>query len=234
MDKLPYVFFGAVTSITIWSTRRLNQRVQRIPVPRTSLLIQKSKERGDNVTDTFVMTLPPHIQNKTDSPVLLTNYVRSFYSSTLFEYLERPVLKNVFTVPEPVVETLPFQKGDQYLAFIVEERTDTEILLKWNCFGMWGSSWYAISPDHSQILFGTSWQLGSYQVKNQVHGDFSPSECCVNALSDFKNNPEHYSFSERIKECVSSIGFASSVSAHYLYSRFLLDAAMKKLCEEKK
>lgn len=144
----PFAWMGLVkvllvSAAGIWSARaisRLSKQVKRIPAPALSSLVQSAHCRQDLYADTFVVPLPDRVAFS-NIPIRASDVARAFFASKVFTSFEKPLLKLVFSLKEPVITQCQFYPGDRLLLWTVTEQNREEVLLEWESGGFRGFTW---------------------------------------------------------------------------------------------
>jgi len=225
----------AVSAAGIWSARavsRINAKVSRIAVPRASILASQAKDYGDFYADAFVIELPQRVAFS-NIPVNVSQLVKSFFSCRVFSSFEKPLLKLVFSLKEPLLNKSEFYLGEKTLLWQVAYRGNDDILMEWKGGNLRGFSWFHISSDQRLIMFGSSIGFQGSHF-SQLSTDYSPLESAINSVQVLKNNPYEESIVTRIRSFMVSLISASILSVHQFYSRLLLLSTLRTLVLEEK
>ena len=181
--------------------------------------------------DTFVIKLPLRAAHS-NLPIRVDDFARSLYESFVFRSFEKPLLKLAFSLKEPSLEHIQFGPGDKVLLWTVTERTSNEIVLEWQSGGFRGCTWFHVSPDQRHLMFGSSIGYWKTLYKTKYHTDVSPLQLLLSSVDQLKNNPYEQNLGERLLQSFQRTGFASVIGVHQLYSRLLLQSALKTLVLE--
>ena len=181
--------------------------------------------------DTFVIKLPLRAAHS-NLPIRVDDFARSLYESFVFRSFEKPLLKLAFSLKEPSLEHIQFGPGDKVLLWTVTERTSNEIVLEWKSGGFRGCTWFHVSPDQRHLMFGSSIGYWKTLYKTKYHTDVSPLQLLLSSVDQLKNNPYEQNLGERLLQSFQRTGFASVIGVHQLYSRLLLQSALKALVLE--
>jgi len=222
-----------VSATGIWSARaisRLNAKVSRIVVPPTSSLAHQAHDYGDFYADTFVVELPQRIAFS-NVPVNVSHLSKSFYTCKVFSSFEKPLLKLVYSLKEPLFEKAQFYLGEKILLWQVVYRGNDEILFEWKAANLRGFSWFHVSPDNRFILFGSSIGFQGFH-SSTLNTDYSPVDSVYNAIRILKDNPREETVIRRIKHLIISASSAVILGVHQWYSRLLLASTLKTLVLE--
>jgi hypothetical protein len=211
--------FLALSAASIWSVRaigRLNSKISRISVPRSSSLAQFAKDRGDIYADTFTVKLPSRIAAGSNT-VTVAQLTRAFFCSRVFCSFEKPLLKLVYQVKEPDL-TGHFDLGDKVFAWKVVYRSKDEILLQWDVGrDVSGLTWLHVTTGKDQVMLGSSIGYSSRKA-SYPRSDVSPLALVY---------PLDQSLLK--KGILKSVTFAGLIGIHQLYSRLLLSSALRTL-----
>ena len=125
----------------------MSDRVAPAPLPQNALL-SRYAEREDCYTDCFAVTVPAHVD--------LGAYVQAFYTTWLFR-LERRIL-SLTGHPSANADAAALAQAqtDNFAAWRVEDRTDTQLLL---CDVAGATrSWLSVrhKPDTTVLMFGSA------------------------------------------------------------------------------
>jgi len=224
----------AITGAGIWSARalnRLNGKFVRIAVPRLSSLVHQANGCGDIYADTFVVELPKRIAFS-GVPVSVSDLARSFFNCKVFRYLEKPLIKLVFSLKEPQVDNSKFHLGEKILLWKVTYRSHDEILLEWQSGQFHGFTWFHVSQNQV-LMFGSSiGHSGFSSRRNGISTDYCPVQSIVGAIRLLKDNPYEQDIFTRIRNFLLRFSGALVVSVHQFYSRLLLSSTLKTLILE--
>ena len=225
-----------VSAAGVWSARavsRLSHQVKRVPAPQLSSLVQYADRRQDFYADAFVLVLPDRVAYS-NIPIRASDVARSFFSSKLFSSVEKPLLKLVFSLKEPLINHCHFYPGDQVLVWTVTERNREEVLLEWNAGSFRGFTWLFISPDQKYVMLGSSIGYTGLKTHLPLNTDVSPSSIISDSYRRFTHNPYEEPILRRIVNAIGSVTFSAVIWVHQLYSRLLLKSTLKTLVLEEK
>jgi len=236
----------AVSAIGVYGYRsfsRVNQIVKQVKVPRHSLLDKYNTQTTNSYKeykDAFKVDLPPRYKllKNTGSPneLSVSDLARNFFTCKIFRNLERPILVTAIKlkdrdqiIGDDVLKfrAFKFVKNDTVLVWRVIRREHNEILLRWECGPMSGTTWFCIPRDDNVILFGSSILVPRETSggKEEIYKK-EPKELYIDAA---RTLPERsWSLLSRAR----SVAVSVSLSLHRVYSKYLLLSTYNKIISE--
>jgi len=236
----------AVSAIGVYGYRsfsRVNQIVKQVKVPRHSLLDKYNTQTTNSYKeykDAFKVDLPPRYKllKNTGSPneLSVSDLARNFFTCKIFRNLERPILVTAIKlkdrdqiIGDDVLKfrAFKFVKNDTVLVWRVIRREHNEILLRWECGPMSGTTWFCIPRDDNVILFGSSILVPRETSggKEEIYKK-EPKELYIDAA---RTLPERsWSLLSRAR----SVAVSVSLSLHRIYSKYLLLSTYNKIISE--
>ena len=186
------------------------------------------------------MDLPPRYKllKNTGSPneLSVSDLARNFFTCKIFRNLERPILVTAIKlkdrdqiIGDDVLKfrAFKFVKNDTVLVWRVIRREHNEILLRWECGPMSGTTWFCIPRDDNVILFGSSILVPRETSggKEEIYKK-EPKELYIDAA---RTLPERsWSLLSRAR----SVAVSVSLSLHRIYSKYLLLSTYNKIISE--
>ena len=186
------------------------------------------------------MDLPPRYKllKNTGSPneLSVSDLARNFFTCKIFRNLERPILVTAIKltdrdqiIGDDVLKfrAFKFVKNDTVLVWRVIRREHNEILLRWECGPMSGTTWFCIPRDDNVILFGSSILVPRETSggKEEIYKK-EPKELYIDAA---RTLPERsWSLLSRAR----SVAVSVSLSLHRVYSKYLLLSTYNKIISE--
>ena len=186
------------------------------------------------------MDLPPRYKllKNTGSPneLSVSDLARNFFTCKIFRNLERPIIVTATKlkdrdqiIGDDVLKfrAFKFVKNDTVLVWRVIRREHNEILLRWECGPMSGTTWFCIPRDDNVILFGSSILVPRETSggKEEIYKK-EPKELYIDAA---RTLPERsWSLLSRAR----SVAVSVSLSLHRIYSKYLLLSTYNKIISE--
>lgn len=244
MGWMKIAVISAVGVYSFRSVTRVNQLVKQVNVPRHSLL-DKYSPKSKEYKDAYKIELPARFKLLKNTGSVNELYVhdlaRNFFTSKIFQNLERPILlgslsvltKGSYTADDSVLNygAFKFKKNDSILLWKVINRENNEILMKWEVGGVSGTSWFCIPKDENAILFGSSFMLPKAQTDKEEIYRKKSEQLYIDAA---RTLPEEVPLGLRLKNLFVNILLQTSIPVHKLYSKYLLLSTYNKIVNEEK
>jgi len=244
MGWMKIVVISAVGVYSFRSVTRVNQLVKQVNVPRHSLL-DKYSPKSKEYKDAYKIELPARFKLLKNTGSVNELYVhdlaRNFFTSKIFQNLERPILlgslsvltKGSYTADDSVLNygAFKFKKNDSILLWKVINRENNEILMKWEVGSVSGTSWFCIPKDENALLFGSSFMLPKAETDKEEIYRKKSEQLYIDAA---RTLPEEVPLGLRLKNLFVNMLLQTSIPVHKLYSKYLLLSTYNKIVNEEK
>lgn len=199
------VFIWILGGIFVYKQFQNSRHCKSYRIPFGTLHYDTCKNKGDFKDAYFVEMPRMYTGLKLDVDLV----AKSFFTSRVFTYGERFLLKYVGLYPEPEFPLVKrFEVGETVYCWKVVDRTEDEILFQWKAAGFRGYTWFHRPPGTLQLVFGNS--IPSPQV-----------------TIDKKTNQPETNASIMLKRGTFAGVMALVGPLHTMYSRSLLISAQK-------
>jgi len=244
MGWMKIAVISAVGVYSFRSVTRVNQLVKQVNVPRHSLL-DKYSPKSKEYKDAYKIELPARFKllKNTGSvnELYVHDFARHFFTSKIFQNLERPILlgslsvltKGSYTADDSVLNygAFKFKKNDSILLWKVINRENNEILMKWEVGSVSGTSWFCIPKDENALLFGSSFMLPKAETDKEEIYRKKSEQLYIDAA---RTLPEEVPLGLRLKNLFVNMLLQTSIPVHKLYSKYLLLSTYNKIVNEEK
>lgn len=225
------------------SVTTVNSLVKQIKVPSSSLLgkhnpSQRHYAQNQDYKDAFKISLPPHYRilkgTGSKEELFVHDFAKHFFTCKIFRRFEGPLLGWSMGLPRQFETELMLKRafklkiGDSYLVWTVIARETDEILMKWECGGIQGTTWFHIPRQENCLVFGSSFPQPSQHEKEFTS---LPKKIYIDSS---RNLPDDAPVGLKLRAGLVKGVMDIVTGVHVLYSKYLLLSTYNKVIEDEK